>query len=277
MAKLQTPQTAGFNAGGSYNVRYIQIKDIVINPEIANIFEIEKRVLEGLIQSMKAFGYNKEEPVAIWIDEKGNYVLVDGRTRYTAAKEAGLSEIPYIVKEFGSFDEVVFYTLGRQVLRRSLTNNEMILAIQLKIKGRKKNDGTGRNMDILADTLGVSAATLFQVKNVIENAPPEILESFQKGEMSAKKADQETRRLQRPEKEPPKPKTDPKCSDVPKHNKEALLRSSVVLLVEADQIAAAELLLNHFFRKDERRGFLNLLPEVISAQLSELISRPPVD
>jgi len=273
MAKLQAPQTAGFNAGNSYNVRFIRIKDIVINQEIAKLFAIEENVLEGLIKNIQEFGFNKEEPVTIWIDEQGNPVLVDGRTRYTAAMEAGLDEIPYVAREFKSLEEAIFYTIKRQVVRRSITPSELVTAIQLQIKGRKIADGTGRNMDILAKTLKVSPSTLFQVKNIIENAPPEILESFKKGKISAKKADTETRRLQNPEKytsdkdESKTPKHDTKCSDILPHHRSAVLKSVVILLVDSGQRAAAEKVINHFYRKNEKQSFYDSLPEAISTQL----------
>jgi ParB-like chromosome segregation protein Spo0J len=280
MAKLQTPKTAGFNAGNSYNVRFIRTKDIVINPEIAKLFAIEKNVLEGLIQNMQAFGFNKEEPVTIWIDEQGNHVLVDGRTRYTAAMEAGIDEIPYIVREFESLEDAIFYTLKRQVVRRQLTNADLVKAIQLTIKGRKIANGTGRNMEILAKTLNVGKSTLYQVKNILENAPPEILEAFQNGKMSAKQSDQETRRLMNPKKEKSDvpdnkiPKHDTRCSNVPIGFKMAVLKSAITLLVESNQITAAEIVTNHFFRKNERQGFIDSLPKAIS---SALISIPPVE
>jgi hypothetical protein len=42
------------------------------------------------------------------------------------------------------------------------------------------------------------------------------------------------------------------------------------LLVDKKQTTAAELLINHFLRKNEKRGFYDLLPEAVSAQLPRL-------
>jgi hypothetical protein len=267
MAKLQAPQTAGFNAGKSYNIRFIRLQDIVIDQEIASIFAIEQKILEEIKQKIKAFGFNKEEPVVIWVDEQGNHVLVDGRTRYTAAMEAGLDEIPYVIREFESREEAMLYTFERQVMRRNLSNSEILAAVQM-IKGRKSNDGSGRAMDILAARLGVSASTLFHAKTVMEKAPPEIKEAVKKGEMAIKTGAKETKRLLNPDKPPVDTEKDMPNHIMPQTLRESILTSSVILLVEAGQRASAELLINHFFKKNERHGFYGLLPEAISAQLA---------
>jgi ParB-like chromosome segregation protein Spo0J len=260
MAKLQATQTAGFNAGNTYTVKYIRLKDIVIDPEIANVFTISEKVLEEIKQKIMAFGYNKEEPVVIW---KGhNNILLDGRTRYTAAMEAGLDEIPYVEREFENREEAILYTFERQVVRRNLTNSEIMAAARM-IKGRKANDGTGRAADILAARLGISAATLFQARAIEKDAPDEIKEAVEKGDMSIKKGYKKTKGI-----DEEKEFTVNDAQSLP--GNVSFLKSSVTLLVDAGQRSAAELLINHFLKKNEKRGFYGLLPEAVSAQLPRL-------
>jgi len=262
MAKLQTKATAGFNAGSAYSVKYIRLKDIFIDPEIASVFTVSEKVLEEIKQKIIAFGYNKEEPVVIW---KGhNNTLLDGRTRYTAAMEAGLDEIPYVEREFESREEAILYTFERQVVRRNLTNSEIMAAARM-IKSRKASDGTDRAADILAARLGISAATLFQAKAIEKEAPEEIREAVEKGEMSIKKGYKKTKGLDDTKEEN---FTANDAQGLPENA--SFLKGAVILLIEAGQRAAAELLINHFLKKNERRGFYGLLPEAISAQLPRL-------
>ena len=265
MAKLQTPNTAGFNAAGNgYNVKLVKIDEIVIDPEIAGLFNISEKIKDGIAEQMKQFGYNKEEPVTLW-----GKILLDGRTRYTAAKEAGLKEIPAVERNFESRDDAILYTLERQALRRNLTSADILKAARPLLNKKKANNGTGQSTAVLAKLLGIHESTLKKAKAILRDAPEDVLEAVQKGEMSIKKGYNTTKQHQGSEKEFP-------VSDAQKlPGNVSFLRSAVILLVEkcridGAEIEAAELLINHFLRKNERRGFYDLLPKAISAKLPRL-------
>jgi ParB family chromosome partitioning protein len=261
MAKLQTPNTAGFNAAANgYNVKLVKINDIVIDPEIAGLFNISEKIKDGIAEQIKQFGYNKEEPVTLW-----GKILLDGRTRYTAAKEAGLKEIPAVERNFESRDDAIMYTLERQALRRNLTSAEIVIAARTLLSKKKASNGTGRSANMLAELLGVHVSTLYQAEAILREAPEEIIKAVENGEMSLKKGYEN--RKQKPE---VKFNAD---MGLPKNVE--FLRSAVILLVEANRIDGAEidaavLLINHFLRKNEKRGFYDLLPEAVRAQLPEL-------
>jgi ParB-like chromosome segregation protein Spo0J len=261
MAKLQTPNNAGFNAAGNgYNVKLVKIDDIVIDPEIASIFTVSDKNKNRIVEKMKEFGFYKEEPVTLW-----GKILVDGRTRYTAAIEAGLKEIPAVERDFESREDAIMYTFERQVIRRNLTGEEILTAVQLTINGRKeKNDGTGRLGDLLAERLGISPATVYQARTILKEAPLEVLEAVKKGKTSMKKAYNETKQRQGPE----KAFIVNDSQSLPKNVE--FLMSAVILLIEAGQRASAELLINHFLKKNEKRGFYDLLPDAIRDQLPRL-------
>jgi ParB family chromosome partitioning protein len=128
MAKLQAPSKPGFNAGDSYTVKYIQIDKIVLDPEISGLFKLSEEVMEAIIQSIKKEEFHKEEPITLW---SGLSILVDGHQRFAAAKKAGLAEIPYVEKQFACREEAVLYSLGRQVIRRNLTADEILYAAKM--------------------------------------------------------------------------------------------------------------------------------------------------
>ena len=263
MAKLQAPSTAGFNAGKKDDVKLFPIKDIVIDPEIAGIFKISEKVLKEIQEKIEKFGFNEEEPVVLW---KGKNILVDGRTRYTAATNAGLEKIPVFEKEFANREAAILYTFERQVIRRNLTGAEILTAVQM-LKGRKENnDGNGRAAEQLADKLGIGASMVYQARAILKEASPEDLKAVQEGEKSIKKAYSDMKERQRPEKE----FHVNDAQGLPENVK--FLRSAVILLVEkcrvdGAEIDAAGLLINHFLKKNEKAGFYKLLPEQITKPL----------
>jgi ParB family chromosome partitioning protein len=270
MAKLQTPNTAGFNAAGNgYSVKLVKIDDIVIDPEIAGLFNISDKIKDGIVEQIKQFGYNKEEPVTLW-----GKILVDGRTRYTAAKEAGLKEIPAVERNFESRDDAIMYTLERQALRRNLTSAEILKAARPLLNKKKGANGTGRSTAGLAKLLGIHEATLEKAKAIVRDAPEEIIRAVENGDMSLKKGYENRNQNSASTTEKPEVKFLVNDSQSLPKNVE-FLRSAVILLVEASRIDGAEidaavLLINHFLKKNEKRGFYDLLPETIRAQLPEL-------
>jgi len=268
MAKLQAPSTAGFNAGKKNDVKLFPINEIKIDPEIAGIFKISDKVLKQIQEKIEKFGYNEEEPVVIW---KGKNILVDGRTRYTASKNANLEKIPVFEKEFENREAAILYTIERQLTRRNLTGAEILTVVQT-IKGRKEYDGTGRAAEILAEKLGVCATTVYQARAVLKDASPEDLKAVKKGEKSIKKVYKEIAERKKPE----KVFTVNDAQSLP--GNVAFLKSAVILLIEKGMKesiyvpyqSVADLLINHFLKKNEKSGFYQLLPEKIVKQLPRL-------
>jgi ParB-like chromosome segregation protein Spo0J len=255
MAKLKTPSSAGYNAGKNYFAKMMRIEDIVTDLEISKIFNISDTVLEEITQSIMKFGYNSEEPIVIW---KGTNILVDGRTRLTASKKAGLKEVPIFEKEFADRDEAMLYTFERQANRRNLTGPEILTAARMVPDKRAKN-GEGRAAEQMAKRLGISNATMYQAIAIAREAPEEIVKAVEKGDISVKKG------YTTGVKKPKHPETEFSASyaqGLPDSVK--FLRGAVILLTEANQSHASNLLINHFLKKhDQRDGFYKLLPENI--------------
>jgi ParB-like chromosome segregation protein Spo0J len=254
MAKLNVPGTAGFNAGKNYMARTVRIEDIVIDPEISQIFKIQDKTRDEIRAKIKKFGYDKSQPVVVW---KGQNILVDGHTRLAAAKESGLEEIPTVEMEFEDREAALLYTFERQVLRRNLTGPEILTAART-IHGRKEKDGRGRAAELLAERLGISASTVYQAQAILREAPEADVQAVQNGERSIKAAynKMKEKSASRPA-EKSFPVTD--AQSLPGHIK--LLKAAVLLLVDAKETKAAALLAAHFLKKHEKDGFYKLLPE----------------
>jgi ParB family chromosome partitioning protein len=258
MAKLQTSSKSGFNAGDSYNVKYIQIDKIIIDPEIASVFKSSEEDIDIISQSIIKDGFHKEEPVTLWA---GQNILVDGHQRYAAAKKAGLVEIPYIERHFACREDAILCTLEKQVIRRNLTGAELLMAAKM-IPDKKNGNGEGRAAAEWAKRLKVHVSTIYQAISVSKNASEEDLKAIRNGEKSIKK-------VYRKDKQPKEVKyAENDSQSLP--NNVSFLKGAIILLIDSKQTTAAELLINHFLKKNEKRGFYDKLPEAISAQLPRL-------
>ncbi|MDR2509297.1 MAG: ParB/RepB/Spo0J family partition protein, partial [Spirochaetaceae bacterium] len=157
MAKLNA-EGAGWNAGRNYYAKTMRVEDILIDPLISQAFIYKRQILDEVCRSIRENGYDKSQPIAIW---KGANIVVDGHTRLEAAKEAGLTEVPVAEMEFAGKEEAILYTFERQLLRRNLTQAEILTAVEM-MPERKAKNGEGRAADDLAGKLGVSAAHLYR-------------------------------------------------------------------------------------------------------------------
>jgi len=259
MAKLEKPAAAGFNAGTNYFAKPMRVSEIIIDPEISQIFKIEDKIRDEIAEKMKRFGYDKSQPIVV---QKGTSILLDGHTRLAAAKEAGLTEIPVVEKEFVSREDAILYSFERQVLRRNLTGAEILKAAQM-IPGKRNTRGEGRAAENLAARLGVSPSTVYQARDVLKNSSEEDLEAVQKGDMSIK-----TAYIKNHPKKERKDEVEFTVTDaygLPEKVK--FLKGAVILLIEKKQKPAAELLVKHYLKKNEKNGFCKLLPDSIRESL----------
>jgi ParB-like chromosome segregation protein Spo0J len=254
MAKLDTLSTAGFNAGKNFYANIMRLNDIVIDPEISRIFKINVVIRDEILQKIRDFGYDKNQPIVVW---KGHGILVDGHTRYSASKEAGLDEIYVTEKEFATREEAIFYAFERQVLRRNLSPREILKAVKMLPEERNAK-GQGSAAVLLAQKLGISPSTVYQAKRALKESPEEDIQAIMDDKLSIKGANA---KLVNANKEfvtndavglPPSVK---------------FLKGAVILLIEANEKHAANLLINHFLKKHERDGFNKLLPDSVREAL----------
>ena len=251
MAKLQAPQNAGWNAGEQHYARMMRIDDIKIDPEIARVFKMSDDIRESIKESMRERGYDINEPLVLW---KGRNVVLDGHTRLAAAREAGLDEVPVTELEFGAKDDAILYTFDRQLIRRNLTQAEIVTAVEMMPKTRYRR-GQGRAVEHLAERLKVSPAHLYQIRTILDKASPEDVEAVRAGVVPVKETYLKL-----------KNKVSPSLG-----TRGDLLKSVVVLLAEAKEKQAAILVVNHFFKKNEREAFIEALPQEVRHILPDIL------
>lgn len=197
MAKLSalTKNTVGLNSGAEVMAQKISLDKIVTHPTFQTLLPINDKELANIVKDMEENGFDKSKPICIWREEN---VLIDGYTRFTAAKEAGLSEIYKYEMSFGTEQEALEYAMKQQLNRRNLNDAGKLLLIEkldnLRNPGRKSSDPEadaeprGKSAQALAESLGIGTRTVERGRYVLANADEETLEEVKSGKKSINQA-----------------------------------------------------------------------------------------
>lgn len=197
MAKLTalTKNTSGLNSGAEVMAQRISLDKITVHPTFQTLLPINDKELANIVKDMEENGFDKSKPICIWREEN---VLIDGYTRFTAAKEAGLSEIYKYEMSFGTEQEALEYAMKQQLNRRNLNDAGKIMLIEkldnLRNPGRKSSDPEadaeprGKSAQALAESLGIGTRTVERARHVLANADEETLEEVKSGKTSINQA-----------------------------------------------------------------------------------------
>ena len=169
----------------------------VVNEESAMEIEINKihafknhpfkvlddEKMQDLIESVKLSGVLT--PVLLRVDSNDEYEMISGHRRLHAAKMAGLTTIPAIVREL-SDDDAVIAMVDANIQREELLPSEKAFAYKMKLDamkrkaGRPSKENAGQNVpnlttDIIGESEGISGR---QVKRFIRLTEliPELLD-----------------------------------------------------------------------------------------------------
>ncbi|MCQ2602996.1 MAG: ParB/RepB/Spo0J family partition protein [Clostridia bacterium] len=164
----------------------VLIDDIKLSPTFQSLFAINPATKSLIVESMKKSGFDKSQPVHLW---RG--ILLDGHTRISAAKEAGLFSVPAFEHDFATEEEAVEYAVGLQVARRNLSDAELLSAVErldVKKKTRVKDENDtgerGKSAERTAKLLGVSQAKVEKARAVSAHASDEVKAAVKNGAMS---------------------------------------------------------------------------------------------
>ena len=168
--------------------RMMLIEDIEEHADFKALYKIDAGVLERIVKSMKESGFDESQPVHIWLTEDGHKYLIDGYTRYTASKKAGITSLPVYEHSFKSFDETYKYVLGLQVNRRNLDGDELLRNISILSKCEFVQKSTGSMAELIAKNLGVSKRTAQRAMSVEKNADEKMRQQIENNEMTLSQA-----------------------------------------------------------------------------------------
>lgn len=168
----------------------------VVNEESAMEIEINKihafknhpfkvlddEKMQDLIESVKLSGVLT--PVLLRVDSNDEYEMISGHRRLHAAKMAGLTTIPAIVREL-SDDDAVIAMVDANIQREELLPSEKAFAYKMKLDAMKRQAGRPKNnsgqndqnlsgavsRDILAEQVGESSKQIQRYIRLTELIP----------------------------------------------------------------------------------------------------------
>ncbi|PIR94703.1 chromosome partitioning protein ParB [Candidatus Falkowbacteria bacterium CG10_big_fil_rev_8_21_14_0_10_37_6] len=172
-------KTSGLNAGqfeeASDNVvlRHVSVDSIEPNPHQPRTYFSDEALAE-LVDSVKEHGVL--QPVIVSEAGNGLYQIIMGERRWRAAQQAGLKEMPVIVREASDMDKLEL-ALVENIVREDLNPIELGLAY------KKYIDEFGLTHEAAAKRLGKSRPAISNTIRLLQ-LPAEIQEAIAKGELS---------------------------------------------------------------------------------------------
>ena len=84
-------------------IKMVEVSALRFDRDFKNVFQQENDKVIEIANDMKVNGFDKSRPIIVTED----YVIVDGHSRFLAAKKAGLTKVPVIIKKFESRDDAL--------------------------------------------------------------------------------------------------------------------------------------------------------------------------
>ena len=193
-----------------------------LNSIFSNLFPKRRHVLDALKKHIHENGFDEAFPLVVgygpWTEHD---LLLDGHCRRQVCEELGIEKVPVVRRFFESEDEAIEYMIHVQKDRRNLTDAEILNCVAIldrrkepSFRGNQYGCGEaqrcaspddGKSAKRTADTLGIGARKVEQVRTVIEHADEELKRAISTGKKSINKAYQETqsrRKMEETQKEP---------------------------------------------------------------------------
>jgi ParB-like chromosome segregation protein Spo0J len=183
---------------------FVNISELTVQKPFDTIFPIAADTLDSIQQDMTTNGFDQVFPIIVW---DGKNVVVDGHTRFAAAKAVGLEEIPVLFKEFDNEDDAILYSFHIQRNRRNMSDDDILRCLELldtiHSEAKKNIDPDApsptrkETNELRAKELGVSSNKVDKARKVMEYGNEDIKESVNTGEKSINKAFEEVQQSRR--------------------------------------------------------------------------------
>ncbi len=154
------------------------------------LFPIQQETLAAICQDMETNGFDPVFPIVVWEKE---HVIVDGHTRFEAARSMRLEQVPVVYKPFENEDDALLYSFHVQRNRRNLNDDDIFKCLTV-LDSLYKPDETDKKTTQKAKNaarareLGISPGKVEKARKVMEHGTPDIREQVQSGEKSINRA-----------------------------------------------------------------------------------------
>ena len=159
----------------------VTVSDITVIDELKNAFHIDVAVKDRIKEDMSINGFSKAHPIHIFRWEE-KWVLCDGHTRYTAAKELALKHVWAQIHEFDSINQALLYSMKEQFNRRNIEDSELFK--QFEILHQEEIEGRKLSADEMSQRLKKSKRHIFKLKEVFAKSSQEQLQAIREGNAS---------------------------------------------------------------------------------------------
>ena len=160
-------------------IKMVEVSQLHFDRDFKNVFQQE------IANDMVINGFDKSRPIIV----TETYIIVDGHSRFMAAKKAGLEKVPVIIKKFDSRDETIEYEYKMQLNSRRLTDGEYFAAFLKLDEIRKSNpNAQGSSDEAIGKQLNKSARQVCKMREIARKADAALLEKIQNGTVSINKA-----------------------------------------------------------------------------------------
>lgn len=159
----------------------INLDEITMLPELKDAFHMDIEVKERIKSDMSANGFNKGHPIHIFRWEE-KWVLCDGHTRYTAAKELGLKTIWGQIHHFDSINQALLYSMKEQFNRRNIEDSELFK--QFEVLRKEEIEGRKLTAAEMSERLKKSKRHIFKLQEVFAKSSKEQLKEIRDGKAS---------------------------------------------------------------------------------------------
>ena len=195
----------------------MRLEELELSEFFRGLFPRADSLVEKISADMSSAGYDSAQPLTAWhVPERKVFVLVDGYTRYEAAKRAGLEEVPVNLTQFDSQRAALDYAIHVQRDRRNLTDGELLHCIRalrkLKPRGGDKRsnkatkpkpgypgfDKKGKSSaQELADKLGTSRDAVEKLAALEKRGSKKLVKAVEEGRLTRNRAYKEMQREQK--------------------------------------------------------------------------------
>ena len=166
-------------------IKMVNVELLKFDREFKAVFQQESDKVSEIANDIKVNGFDKTRPIVVTED----FITVDGHSRLMAAKKAGLTKVPVIIKKFDNRDETIEYEYKMQLNSRRLTDGEYFAAFLKLDEIRRSNPNVqGSSDEAIGRQLNKSARQVCKMREIAKKADVALLEKIQNGTFSINKA-----------------------------------------------------------------------------------------
>lgn len=166
-------------------IKMVDAAQLKFDREFKAVFRQETDKVTEIANDIKQNVFDKTRPIVV----TEAFIIVDGHSRFMAAKKAGLTKVPVIVKQFESRDETIEYEYKMRLNSRRLSDGEYFAAF-IKLDEFRKSDpnASGKSDGAIGIRLNKSARQISKMREIAKKADSVLLEKIRKNEITLNKA-----------------------------------------------------------------------------------------